>query len=388
MIRRLLAPVLTAGAGLALAAVILVSGPELEPQPPSPNVPVVRTMAANPGAVQMTVSAYGAVAPRTESNLVSEVAGRVVSVAPSMVSGGFFREGDVLVEIGRADYEIALQRFRAQATSAESELANAERAYRRHEELREAQSISESLRDEAETRLAIARASLREARARVAQGELDLERTRMSAPFDGRVRGERVDPGQFVSRGEPIATLYAVDFAEVRLPVRDEDLAFLPPSLARLEAGASELPRVVLRSRFAGADHAWEARIVRTEGELDPRTRMVNLVAQVPTPYDPADDSPPLTVGLFVEAEIQGKTMDDVLILPRSALQRGNRVYVVDPGNRLSFRDVEILRYTGETYYVRGAIRAGESICLSALDNAVDGQPVRPVGSSAPERDE
>ena len=369
---------------MALAAFIFVSGPQLEPVPPPPNIPVVRTMVADPGTVQITVAAHGAVVPKTESNLVSEVAGRVVSVAESMVSGGFFTKGDVLVEIERVDYEVALERSRAHLASTESELANAEKAYERHEELRESQSISESRHDDALNRLTIARSSLREATARVARAERDLERTRMTAPFDGRVRSERVDAGQFVNRGESIATLYSVDFAEVRLPVRDEDLAFLPLSLARVE-GSAELPRVVLKARFAGAEHAWEARIVRTEGELDPRTRMVNLVAQVPRPYDPTGDLPPLTVGLFVEAEILGKTVDNAVIVPRSAVQRDSRVYVVTAVNRLSFRDVEILRTTGDEYTIRGAIQPGESICLSALDNAVEGQQVRPVGSKLPE---
>ena len=387
MIRRFLAPVLAGAAGLALAAIIFVSGPQLEPVPPPPNIPVVRTMVADPGTVQITVAAHGAVVPKTESSLVSEVAGRVVAVAESMVSGGFFAKGDVLVEIERVDYEVALERSRAHLASIESELANAEKAYERHEELRESQSISESRHDDALNRLTIARASLREATARIARAERDLERTRMAAPFDGRVRTERVDAGQFVNRGEAVATLYSVDFAEVRLPVRDEDLAFLPLSLARVESSASQQPRVVLKARFAGAEHAWEARIVRTEGELDPRTRMVNLVAQVPRPYDPAGDLPPLTVGLFVEAEILGKTVDDVLVVPRSAVQRDNRIYVVTADNRLSFRDVEILRTTGDEYTIRGAIRSGEWICLSALDNAVEGQQVRPIGSKLPDRD-
>ncbi|MDE0350580.1 MAG: efflux RND transporter periplasmic adaptor subunit [Gammaproteobacteria bacterium] len=291
----------------------------------------------------------------------------------------FFGKGDVLVEIERVDYEVALERSRAQVASAESELANAEKAYHRAEELRETQSISESLHDNALNRLTIARAALREATARLARAERDLERTRMTAPYDGRVRAERVDAGQFINRGESIATLYSVDFAEVRLPVRDEDMAFLPLSLARTGAGVSQQPRVVLRARFAGAEHAWEARIVRTEGELDPHTRMVNLIAQVPRPYDPLGDLPPLTVGLFVEAEIHGETLDDVLVLPRSALQRDNRVYVVQPDNRLSFRDVEILRTTGDLHYLRGPVEAGETICLSALDNATEGQRVRPL---------
>ena len=387
MIRRFLAPVLAAAAGLALAAIIFVSGPQIEPVPPPPNIPVVRTMAADPGSIQMTVLAHGVVVPKTESNLVSEVAGRVLAVAGSMVSGGFFKRGDVLVEIERVDYEVALERSRAHLASTQSELENAEKGYQRYEELREAQSISESRHDDALNRLTIARAALREATARVARAERDLERTRMTAPFDGRVRSERIDAGQFVNRGESIATLYSVDFAEVRLPVRDEDLAFLPLSLARVEGSVSPMPRVVLKARFAGAEHAWEARIVRTEGELDPRTRMVNLVAQVPRPYDPAGDVPPLTVGLFVEAEIHGKTVDDVLIVPRSALQRDTRIYVVNAANRLSFRDVEVVRATGDEFTIRGAIQPGESICLSALDNAVEGQQVRPVGPQLPERD-
>ena len=379
MIRRYLAPVLAGVGGLALSALIFVTGPELEVQPPPPDIPAVRTLEANPRSVRMTVAAHGAVVPKTESNLVSEVAGRVVAVAESMVSGGFFSKGDVLVEIERVDYEVALERSRAQVASAESELANAEKAYRRAEELRETQSISESLHDNALNRLTIARAALREATARLARAERDLERTRMTAPYDGRVRAERVDPGQFVNRGESIATLYSVDFAEVRLPVRDEDMAFLPLSLARTGAGSSRKPRVVLRARFAGAEHAWEAQIVRTEGELDPDTRMVNLIAQVPRPYDPVGDLPPLTVGLFVEAEIHGETLDEVLVLPRSALQRDNRIYVVGPDHRLSFRDVEILRTTGDVHYLRGPVEAGETICLSALDHATEGQPVQPL---------
>ena len=379
MIRRYVAAVLAGAGGLALSAIIFVTAPELEVQPPAPDIPAVRTLEANPRPVRMTVAAHGAVLPKTESNLVSEVAGRVVSVADSMVSGGFFEKGDVLVEIERVDYEVALERARAQVASAESELKNAEKAYNRAEELRETQSISESLHDNALNRLTIARAALREATARLARAERDLERTRMTAPYDGRVRSERVDAGQFINRGESIATLYSVDFAEVRLPVRDEDMAFLPLSLARTGTGTSQQPKVILRARFAGAEHAWEARIVRTEGELDAHTRMVNLIAQVPRPYDPVGDLPPLTVGLFVEAEIHGETLDEVLVLPRSALQRDNRLYVVRPDNRLSFRDVEILRTTGDLHYVRGPVEPGETICLSALDNVSEGQRVRPL---------
>lgn len=376
-----LRPILVIVAGIALAVAIFTTGPELDPQPPAPKIPIVRTVEALPQAIQMTVAAHGVVVPGSESDLVSEVSGRVEAVASTMVSGGFFREGETLVELERIDYEVALERARARLATAETEFDSAQKAHRRSEELRRNNSVSESLHDLAVQRLDVARASLREAKALVERAEIDLGRTRMRAPYDGRIRSERVGAGQFVSRGESIAQLYSVDFAEVRLPVRDEDLAFLPLSLAH--GSPAQMPDVVLRARFAGAEHAWDAVVVRTEGELDPRTRKVNLVAQVPRPYEPQGDAPPLTVGLFVEAEILGKTLEDILVLPRSALQRGRMVYVVEPNRALSFREVEILRNTGDTLYVRGSIAKGELICLSPLRNAIEGQRVQAVAAAS-----
>lgn len=375
-------PVLVILGGMVLAVAIFATGPALDPQPPAPQVPTVRTVEARPQTVRAIVAAHGVVEPKTESDLVSEVSGRVKRVAETMVSGGFFREGETLVELDSTDYEVALERSRARLATAEFELDIATKEHRRSEELRQKHSVSESLHDLAVKRLGAARAALREAKALVERAELDLGRTHMKAPYDGRVRSERVGAGQFVSRGESIAKLYSVDFAEVRLPVRDEELAFLPLSLAR-EESHGEMPAAVLRARFAGGEHTWAATVVRSEGELDPSTRKVNLVAQVPRPYEPEGDAPPLTVGLFVEAEILGEALEDVLVLPRSALQRGDMVYVVGPDDTLSFREVEILRNTGDMLHLRGPIAAGERICLSALRNAIEGQRVLAVSGSA-----
>ena len=383
MIRQYLGALLVLAVGAALAAVIVATGPELAQQTATPKIPAVRTAPALPRWVQMTVAAHGEVLPKTESHLVSEVSGRVTAVAPAMVSGGFFAKGDVLVEVERIDYEVALEQSRARLASARSELENAEKTYRRQEELAKTQAVSESARDDALNRQSIARAAQREAKARLARAERDLARTRLTAPYDGRVRAERIDVGQFVNRGESIATLYSIDYAEVRLPVRDVDLAHLPLSLSRTDGG-TPMPQVILRAEFAGAEHAWDAEVVRTEGELDPRTRMVNVIAQVPAPYDPAGNSPPLTVGLFVEAEIFGNWVENVIVVPRTALQEDNRLYIVSEDGRLSFRDVAVLRATGESAYVQGDVETGELICLSALANAMEGQRVHPIATSSP----
>ncbi|MCY4057780.1 MAG: efflux RND transporter periplasmic adaptor subunit [Gammaproteobacteria bacterium] len=377
VLKRYFGPVVVVAAGVVLAIVIVATGPEVSVQPAVDRIPIVETVRARSETVRMSVTAHGAVVPKTQSNLVAEVSGSVVSVAPAMVSGGFFKKGDVLVEIERLDYDVALERARANLASAESELDNAEKAYERRRELTESDSISQSQHDDALNRLAVARASLRAATAQVSRAERDLERTRLVAPYDGRVRSERVDPGQFVNRGESVAALYSVDFAEVRLPVRDEDLAFLPISIDRAVEDTDTTTPVVLRASFAGRDRTWHAKIVRTEGELDPQTRMVNLIAQVEAPYDQPGDAPPLTVGLFVEAEIVGSEFEGIVSVPRSAVMEGDRVRVVTPDNRLEFRPVDVLRRTGDTIFLSDGVRDGESICLSELPTATEGQRVQ-----------
>ena len=374
---RFVGPAIVVIVGLVLAVLVVYTGPTTVPDASTKAIPFVDAVAVRFSSVEMTVSTHGTVVPKAESNLVSEVSGTVTSISPSLVSGGFFAKGDVLVEIERVDYEAALEQALALRASATGDLKNAERVYERRGELVENSSISLASRDEATALLTAARASVRDAAARVARAERDLERTQLVAPFDGRVRTEQLDVGQFVNRGEAVATLYSIDYAEVRLPVHDEELAYLPISLAKSEDPPVDLPTVRLRARFAGADRVWHGQVVRTEGELDPQTRMVNVVAQVPAPYEQRNGNPPLTVGLFVEAEIVGNLYDDVVELPRAALQRNERVYVVDPSGRLEFRDVGILRVIGDRVYVNRGLREFELVCVDALGDAIEGQQVQ-----------
>ena len=379
--KRYLGSFSVAALGLALMVVIVATGPVTEPEDDAVLPPLVRVMEARPGPVRLTVAAHGVVLPKTESRLVSEISGRIVSVADSMVSGGFFRRGDVLVTIDRVDYELALEQARARLSSAQSELAQARRAFDRQERLTATDSVSESNRDEAENRQLLAEASYRDATAQEKRAERDLERTRVVAPYDGRVRSELVDPGQFVNRGETLANLYSVDVAEVRLPVHDEDLAFLPVSLDGAPDPAARLG-VVLRARFAGRAHEWRGQIVRTEGEIDPGTRMVKMIAQVQRPYDQPDGTAPLTVGLFVDAEIEGREVEDAVVLPRAALQSEGHVHVIESNDRLAVRQVEVVRLLGEEVYVLG-LRNGERVSLTRLPGAADGLRVRTVGNGS-----
>ncbi len=378
MNKRTLAPIAVLLVGGLLAGLVLASKKPIEKQPRPSSAPLVRVLEASPATVQMRVSTHGTVVPRTESALVPEVAGRVVWVSPSLVSGGFFTAGDPLLEIEALDYELAREQARARLARAQSDLANARTAHRRQIDLAKQQAASEAARDDAINRLRVAEAAKREAVAALAKAERDLARTKIEAPYEGRVRSEQVDVGQFVNRGVSVATIYAVDVAEVRLPIQDEELAFLDLSLTGTsELGDAPLATVRLKARFAGRDHVWDGAVVRTEGELDPKTRMVNVIAQVRDPYAMTDDKPPFSVGLFVEAEIFGAEAANIVVLPREALRGSEQVLVVDDDDKLRFRRVDVLRVSRDEVFLRGGLVRGDRICISPLETPIEGMAVR-----------
>jgi len=368
-------PILIVISGLIIGSLILFTGPSLEPRAPPENKPLIRTITAKSESIRLSSTAFGTVSPRSENELIPEVSGSIVFMSPSLVSGGFFKKDDLLFSIEPLDYEVALEQSSAALKSAESELENAQRNHDRQINLAKKQSISESRKEEAINRLRFAESAHREANARVSLAKKNLERTKIRAPYDGRVRNEKIDLGQFVNRGQSIASIYAIDSAEIRLPVHDKELAFLDLSL--FETAKSKDDAVILKATFAGEQHTWSARIARTEGELDSRTRMINVIAEIDSPYSSKDSRPPLTIGLFVEAEILGRFIKDAVVIPQSAIQDRNLVYTVNEKNRLEFRKVKILRMINDQAVITDGLKTGDTVCISALRNAEPGMEVR-----------
>ena len=364
-----------------IAAVVLVRGrPPVATQPPTIEPPGVRVHQVTLDEVPLTVVSQGTVRPRTESQLVSEIAGRVIWVAPSFAEGGFFEASDVLVRIDTFDYEQAIVAARSQLAQARlmlaQEEAEADVAAREWAELGRGDPRELTLR---KPQLEDARASVAAAEANLERAERDMERAKIIAPYAGRVRRKDVDVGQFVTVGASVATIYAVDLAEVRLPLPDEELAYLDVPLSYRGATSQPTPAVTLRATFAGETHEWDGRIVRTESEIDPLSRMVHVVAEVQDPYaaGPNPNRPPLAVGMYVEAEIEGRTVRDVAVVPRAALRGAGQVVVVGPDDRITFRDVDILRTTTETMFVREGLTPGELVAVSPLDAATEGMRVQ-----------
>ncbi len=401
---KVMVPLVILALGIAALVLIVKTRPVAVEEPRTERAPLVRVAVARPAPMVMRVKAHGTVVPRREGDLVSQVAGLVTWVSPVLASGGFFEEGEPLLRIERDDYEVALESARAAVARAESEFDRATKELARQKRLADRSVASEALFDDAKNAERVARAVLREARAMVRRAERDLERTELRAPYQGRVRTADVDVGEFVARGGSVGRIYAVDYAEVRLPLPDAELRYLDLPMLFQSSGAgagdvgdapesaggaraapglpSEGPEVVLRARFAGERHSWRGRIVRTEGEIDPTSRMVHVVVRVADPYglraqaSPAK-GPPLAVGLFVEAEIEGRRIDEAVALPRAAMHGETSVLVVDAESRLHERPVEVARLEGDRVVVAAGLRSGDRVIVSPLREVMDGMTVR-----------
>jgi RND family efflux transporter MFP subunit len=411
MKRALVIPCAILAAGAVAVYVLWLTRPEAVPVPTERAAPLIRVQTLDPHELQLFVQAQGTVEPRTESELKSQVSGEVMWVSPALVPGGFFDAGDPLLKLDPVDYEANLESARAALARAESDARRARKENTRQRRLADRSVASQARIDDAQNAAHVAEAALREARARLGRAERDLQRTEVYAPYSGRVRSEKVDLGQFVSRGEDLARIYAVDYAEVRLPIPDRELRYLDVPLGYresseseepatsgaypigdlAEAGAPDMsgPSVLLQAEFAGEDHEWVGRIVRTEGELDPKSRMVTVVARIEDPYGRKDETgrPPLSVGLFVDVRIEGRVIPNALVIPRSALREGGRVLVVDEDDRIHYRSIEVLRTEREAVIVEAGLQPGERVAVSPLPEAVEGMRVRAQGDDPKRRE-
>jgi len=334
----------------------------------------------------VVLTTQGTVRPRTESTLIPQVSGRIVEVAPNFRNGGFFELDDLLLRIDPSDYKSAV--IVAQATLAQAEatlqMQQAQSDQARENWVKLGQGGDPNPLVLRIPQLAEARASVASAEARLDQAERDLERTRILAPYAGRILKKQADLGQHVSPGTTLAAVYAVDYAEIRLPLSNQQLSFIAiPEQYRgdRQANPPQGPRVLLRGQVGNKEVTWEGRIVRAEGAIDTSSRQLFVVAQVDDPYGKKQaGKPPLKAGQFVQAEIQGNLLRDVFVLPRSAVRDGREVLIINDRNELHRRQIQIIWTTMESVVTSGKLlKEGEVLCLTSQPYAAEGASVIPT---------
>jgi RND family efflux transporter MFP subunit len=377
---RTLLPALVLLGGIGVAASLISTGPKTARKRPKPATPSVEILNLQPRDYQIRVASRGTLSPRSSSTLVPEVSGRIIQVADNFRTGGFFAAGDLLLWIDPRDYENAVTIARATLTQKQLNLdeqqALSDQAQRDWRDLRlEGEPTPLTLRtpqrENAQAALAAAEAQLR-------QAEIELERTRIIAPYAGRILNQKADLGQYVSPGTPLADIFASDAVEIRLPIGSEDQPYL-----RLPENFQNEPQVetpgakVLFRKVGDQSAQWQGRLVRTEGTIDIRSRQLFVIGQIDDPYLRRAGKPALKIGQFLEAEILGKQLEDVFVIPRSAVRDTDTVQMVDAENRLQRRELDIIWRDAENLIARGPLKAGERLCLTALPFAAEGSLVR-----------
>lgn len=331
--------------------------------------------------VTVSVNTQGEVKAKTDIGLVPQVSGRIVEIAEAFNEGGSFGPGQTLIKIDDSDYKLAV-------TSAEARVAEA--AVRVQQELADAsikrKQWEEWVKDGEPTPLALNQPQVAEAQAKLRAAEADLEtarlnlaRTNIQVPFQGRVLERTVGVGQFVSVGTQLGRVFATDTVEVRLPLTDAQLGELALPVGFVATGGNA-PEVTLTSHIGGAERHWTGRIVRVNASIDNQTRLVYAIAEVDDPYGAAADrGMPLAVGLFVNAQIEGVIPHNALVMPRTALRKQDKVYVINDENKLEVRTVEVLSTSSDRVLVLAGVAAGEKVVTAPVRAAYDGMPALPI---------
>ncbi|MFK7854655.1 MAG: efflux RND transporter periplasmic adaptor subunit [Granulosicoccus sp.] len=367
-------PVVIVAAALFIAQMIKANKPQPLTRPTPVSVTAVDATRLQAGQYPVVIRSQGSIQPTLANTLVPEVAGTVVDLSASFVVGGVFKKGDLLVQVDRRDYEIALTQANANLAQAQAELqeqsALAQRAVAEWKSLgRRGDPSSLTLR---EPQMAAAKANRDAAQAQVQRAELDLERTRITAPYDGRVGERNVDAGQFVTRGTPIGWIHAISSVDVLLPLSNRQLTYL--RLPSSSQSHDTLPNVELSASIGGQVRVWTGKLIRAEG-VDAATQQLNVIARIEQPYSDTDS--PLRVGQFVQAKIAGEVLESVFVIPRSALREEREVLVINKDNEVYRRAVSIAWSDDEVTAIKAGLRSGDVLVTTPLSTVADGTPVR-----------
>ena len=361
---------------LAFIVMGAMSAGQKKPEVQKRRDPTLAVMAvpAYSDTVVLDVTVQGQTRPRTQVDMSPQVGGKIIYVSPQFVAGGQFKKGDVLLRVEKADYEVAVLR-------AEAAVARAEQVVVR--EIAEGQIAAEDWKDlgrggEASAltlrkpQLAEAQASLKSAQADLDNAKLQLSRTIIRAPFNGRISERFADIGQFVGPGARLARVFSTETIEVPLSLNDADLTRLALPVSMSAGSDSVKPAVVLSAIIAGERRIWNGQIVRTDGVFDPQTRTISAIAEVRDPFGKgmSEDGFPLPPGLFVNAEIVGRTLENTIVIPRDALRPEDKVYVVDDQGEAQSRDALVLDTNAERAVISGGVEAGELVIISPLERS------------------
>ncbi len=389
---KILLPLVVLGVALGIAFYLFKTRPTASKSDPGQKVSLVEIELARRTNTTVSISATGTVIPAKTVVVQPEVGGRVIHQSKKLVPGGRFRTGEVLVRINAKDYQLALERERANVTQAEFQLkmeqgrkavAEYEWSITGKDKRPQGDAKELTLRG---PHLKNTEAALSAANSGLERAQLNIRRTTLKAPFNAMVRDESVEKGQLVSPQSRLATLVGTDAFWVQISVPVERLGLISvPGLGKAEGSLAR----VIHQAGAGIRTQRQGRVSRLLGDLDPRGRMAQLVVSVKDPLGlnvNKDKAPsmPLLLGSYVNVEIPGHELKDVIKLSRTALRDGDKVWVMGKGNLLEIRNVSVAWREQDVVYVRNGLDPNDRIVISRIPTPMEGMLLRAGNASPP----
>lgn len=369
-------------------AVMMATAPKPEKSDEAPLPIAVEIATARAEETTLRVSTQGQVKSKNEADVAAQVAGQLISISPTLEPGASVKKGEVLARIDPAQYRFAVDRSKSQVARAREALARA----RSEADLAERDWSDLGLKGDPsdltlqKPQVNAALADLKTAEAAVNESELNLDRTEIRAPFDGRVMTRGANIGDYIAPGAPLAKIFAVDVAQVRIALTDADLAVLGIAPGFI-AGEGRAPKAHLSAVVAGKPREWEGRLVLVDAAVDPQTRLVYGLVEVVDPFG-ASYAAPLAPGLFVDVRIDSGEAQKLVAIPRSALKKNQYVYVVDKSFAIKAREVAPAMADATTLYFSEGLSPGEKVVASFLPSPRDGMKVRDINAPGPKKDE
>ena len=375
-------PVLLVAGGAAGAYWFVITRPGMPERPPRPSYALVTVTAVTPTTRQVMVEAMGTVVPARESVIMPQVSGQIVWLAPEFMVGGRFQTGEEMLRIEKRDYELALEQRRSDVARAEYEvkLEEGQQIIARAELTATGLAVESEASRELMLRiphLKRFKAAVAAARASLENAELDLKRTVVRAPFNAVVTDQLVDLGTQASTQTRLVTLVGTDEYWVKVSLPLEKLAWIQVPQGPGEEGAV----AKVRQAGLGPEDMRTGRVLRSLASMETEGRLANLLVEVKNPLDlgrPAGTPrPPLLLGAYVQVAIEGRTLQNVVAVPRRAVHEGNRLWVMTPENTLDIREVDIVWRDREYALVARGLAAGERVVTSAIPTPVTGMRLR-----------
>ena len=373
-----LRPLIIIGISTAIAAVLYMLG-QISPDAIQEKDPMdVNVQILTPIDYQIKIKSTGTTTPITQTVLTSEVGGEVIYRSKKFSEGSSVISGEILAKIDDTDLQLQYKNALLQLASAEVQFAVQQAEAEIAQEAWD--QVGEGIPQELTTKkpqLKQAKAALEVAKAQVQSAEKKLNKTEITAPYTGRIQNINIDLGSTIIPGQPVGSMYTSNEIEVTLSVKDSDLQFLDIPMDGRKLNPDQKSIVIIKSLYKGEMQEWAGNLERVDGVIDPMTRMIKLIANFKNNFI-EQTKPILPIGLFVEAEINGKQLEDVFMIPNSALTPNDELLVLNQDDTLEIRKVKIVTKMKNHILVKEGMKAGERVVVSKLSIVTNGMLVNP----------